>query len=184
MGKEVAVPKDAERRLSKLVAKAEEWQANIAALGDQLKDANKALRKLVELDIPELMDELGYDGISTTDYIVNIKDVMTASVPEHKRAKVCAWLAEHELGALVSNDVRLSFKPDEQKLFDRTVKYLAKQKAIADRIQTAQAVNTGSMKAAVKELLEQGADVDLELLGVSVIRQATFKRKKKETTDG
>lgn len=180
MGKQVAkIPTEAEQRLSKLVAKAQSQQAYVDDLTNTLKEANADLRRLLELDIPELMDELGYEAIDTNEYKLSIKDVMTASVPADKKQAVCAWLAAHGLSSLVSNEVKLAFKPDEQKLFDKTIAYIAKQTAIADRITTAQAVNTSSMKKAVKELLEQGADVDLELLGVSVIRQATIKPKEK-----
>lgn len=178
MGKEVKVPKEAELRLSRLVKKAEQQQELVSKLEADLKEANKQLRKLLELDIPELMDELGYEAIATDEYALTIKDIMTASVPQEKRAAVCSWLVKHELGSLVSNEVKLSFKPTEMKLFERTLRLLSKQEPIADRVVTVQNVNTGSMKKAVKELLESGADVDLELLGVSVVRQATINRKK------
>lgn len=177
MGKSVAIPTENEARLSRLISAAEETTALIARLSDELNRAQRDLRTCLETDIPELMDELGYEKVDTEEYAISIKDIMTASVPEHKRQVVCAYLNKIGLDSLVTNEVNASFKPKEKEMFEKALKLLAGQKDLADHITTAMKVNTGSMKKAVKELLEQGADVDIELLGVNMIRQAVIKHK-------
>lgn len=162
-------------RLANLVQQAQQLATIVEAEEASLKNHNAQLRKILEQQIPELMDELEYERIDTPEYSLTVNDVLTASVPKHKRDEVCSWLIDNDLGSLVSYNVVVALKPgQEQEVI-----------AVTDELTNAgyskytslnKAVNTGSLKKAVRELLAEGEDVPLDLLGVFNVRKAIIKR--------
>lgn len=159
-------------RLGVLANKQVEIEKEIAAKENEIKLLKKKLRVISQSDIPELMAEIGLESVTTEDgHQIAVKDIMTASISKERRPKAIAWLCNNDLQSLVSSDVVVSFEKGDES-YKELIGQLANDGFSVD---FEEKVNTASVKAAVKELLEQGAEVPFDVLGINLVKISTVK---------
>jgi Asp-tRNA(Asn)/Glu-tRNA(Gln) amidotransferase B subunit len=159
-------PTDSElRAVATLAQRQVELEASVKHLEDELKKEKERLRKVAEVELPELLlNELNLSMFALADGTkVEVKDSLKCSVPKKNLREVAEWLTDRGHGALVKRDVTLPFDKGQEE----QVKALAELLEANGFSQYAvsEAVHTGQLKKLIQELEEEGEDVPLSLFG-------------------
>lgn len=144
---------------------------------DALKERQSALRTLEEHTLPELMREAGQEMLKTSDgYVVELKEKLRAGISEAKLPEAVMWLASVGYGSIVKREIKMAFGKEEDQraaqLYDMVVEagYSPTDK---------QSVHAMTLQSSIKEMLEKGIDVPMELLGAYVQPIVSIKEPKK-----
>lgn len=138
-----------------------------------LKETQRQLRKVQEQDLPDAMTAAGCKAFTTAEgYGITIKEDISASLAEGKKAAAIDWLRENGYGDIVSDDVAVSFGKGKEEEALALVERLAEEGLIPVRKTN---VNTATLKSLIRELLAQGEDVPLETLGAYQWKKAIIK---------
>lgn len=152
-------------QLSGLAAEQKEAEAAVVRAEEELKKAKARLRDVSEHKLPELMDEIGMEEFTTKDGIkIKVGEVIRASIPATTQAQAHAWLEENGRGAIIKRNFTIEFGKGEDAWAKKFQADLAKRKKPL-RSTVKQAVHPQTLQAALRELLEDGADVPLDLFG-------------------
>ena len=96
--------------ITKLAADVVANEKEVARIEETLKQAKAVLRQVQDRDLPEAMLACGMETFVTTDGLkVSVKETLYASVSAKNKPAVAKWLIENDLGALVKEDVVVSF---------------------------------------------------------------------------
>lgn len=153
--------------IASLAALLRKHHNNIAELEAQLKREKELARRIEEESLPTAMQQLGGVGMDmfrlSDGTTLELKSDLYMSIPKKNMPQVCQWVIDHGQGSLVRTHVALDFGAGELDAARRAEEML--HDAGFDHTQVGTTVNTASLKAVVKELLEQGVDVPLKLMG-------------------
>jgi hypothetical protein len=164
----------AARQLSTLVRQLRGVEAKIEDVEKTLKVLKQEKQRLsVEL-IPQLMVEMGIERIDVDGVTVTRKMLVSASIPEERRDEAFSWLRENGLDDIIKNDVVLSFGKGEDNMAGHAVGLL-KQEGFDPSVKTH--VHPMTLKAFVRERVEGGKPIDLDLFGAFITNAAEIKRK-------
>ena len=162
------------RQLSSLVRQLRAVERSIEDTEDSLKALKQEKHKLsVEL-IPQLMVEMGVERIDVDGVQVTRKMLVSASIPEARREEAFAWLRDNNLDDIIKNDVVLSFGKGEDNRAGHAVGVL-KDEGFDPSVKTH--VHPMTLKAFVRERVEAGKPLDLELFGAFISNAAEIRRK-------
>ncbi len=165
---------DALQNIPTLAADVVRNEKEVAGIEAQLKTAKAKLRKVQEMDLPEAMGAVNMDTFTTTDGLsVSVKETLYASIAAKNKPAAAKWLMENELGALIKEDINIAFDSEQHEQVVKTLKLL--QQNGVTNVKTGESMNTSSIKSAIKELLEAGKEVPLELFGAHFARKAIVK---------
>ena len=138
-----------------------------------LKRAQENHRDICERQIPELMDSIGLAEFKTVDGMhIEIQRKIRASVPASRRAEAYDWLEKHGYGAMIKRTVSVAFNKDEESAAEELENSLAGQFA---GVRKDMKVEPSTLSAFVREQLEAGSDLPLDLFGVYEQRVAKAK---------
>ena len=153
----------------------------LRALEEQITDSEthiKALKaekhKLTTELIPSLMSEMGTERIDVDGVAVTIKAIVHASIPEERREEAFSWLREHGHEDIIKNDVVLSFGKGQDNVVKSLISGLR-----GDGFDPEHKVHVHPMtlKAFIREQLEKGGALNLDLFGAYVLNTAEIRRK-------
>lgn len=165
------------KTIAALAAHQVDLEAQVTRAEEELKKLEADLRKVSEIDLPQAMGEAGMEAFTLADgSSVTVGETLYASFPKKdpKRSDAIKWLMEHDLETLVKESVIVPFdKGDHEKVVQLTGVLEANG---VNTYQVDETVNTASVKAAIKELLENGTDVPTDLLGAYSVRRAEVKK--------
>jgi hypothetical protein len=169
------VDADATKSLSDLVRDLQEKTEQIAASEEYLKGLKAEKQRMATEQIPMLMDQMGIERLDVDGATVQLKPFVSASIPADRRQEAYAWLREHGLDDIIKNDVTVSFGRGEDNLAG-DVMYDLEQRGYHPEKKTH--IHSMTLKAFVKERVEKGLPIDLDMFGAYVARTADVKRKK------
>lgn len=156
--------------VSALAARQVELEERIAkgeALLDQLK---QELRQVAEKDLPNALQEVGLSAIQLTNgKKVTIKTEIYASIPKDSSAPAFAWLRDHGHGALIKNIISTEFGKGEDEKAVQAAMLLAEAGFTPSQKES---VHPMTLKAFLKEQMEKGTSVPLELFGAFILNRA------------
>jgi hypothetical protein len=164
----------ATRQLSSLVRQLRAIESNIEDLEKSLKKLKQEKHKLSTELIPQLMTQMGVERIDVDGVRVTTKMLVSASIPEEKREQAFAWLRENRLDDIIKNDVVLSFGKGEDNRAGHAFGLL-KEEGFDPSMKTH--VHPMTLKAFVRERVEGGKPIDLDLFGAFITNAAEIKRK-------
>jgi len=169
---------DAElHRVAILAAKQRNLQKELARLEERVKQTKKELVKVSTIDLPDLMvNELGLRYTVLADgATLEIKPGMSVSVPKKNKEEIAQWLLDNELGSLVKTTVTYTFDKGEMKKMETFINQLL-ELGYMD-YDAGSDFNTGSLKAALKELYKagKGDNIPEKKMGVYKYEQAVIK---------
>jgi hypothetical protein len=130
--------------------------------------------KLSVENIPALMDEMGVDRIDVDGVTVTRKMMVHASIPVDRKEEAFSWLREQGLDDIIKNDVSISFGKGEDNVAGDVVGLLQER---GFDPQTKTHIHPSTLKAFVKERLENGKPIDLDMFGAFVANAAEIRRK-------
>jgi hypothetical protein len=162
------------KNLSDLVRKLRAVDSDIDKAEQALKGLKQERQKLTTELIPGVMDEMGVDRLDVDGVTVTRKLIVSASISDEKREQAFGWLRDNGLDDIIKNDVVVSFGRGEDNAAKNAVGILREQGFDPD-VKTH--IHPMTLKAFVKERVEDGKPIDLDLLGAYVVNAAEIRRK-------
>lgn len=162
------------KNLSDLVRKLRAVDSDIEKAEQALKGLKQERQKLTTELIPGVMDEMGVDRLDVDGVTVTRKLIVSASISDEKREQAFGWLRENGLDDIIKNDVVVSFGRGEDNAAKNAVGILREQGFDPD-VKTH--IHPMTLKAFVKERVEDGKPIDLDLFGAYVVNAAEIRRK-------
>ena len=161
--------------LRALVLDLKEAQSVMAKAEDHFNTAKAAVKRIVEKELPELMDEAGQSEITTLDgYKVTVKEIVRASIKVSDQPRAFGWLIKNGHERLIQRQFTFKFANNQDKAavaFEQAVLRLDELPDYDDK----KAVHASTLSSFVKTELEAGRELPLALLGVHRQRVATVK---------
>lgn len=162
------------RNLSDMVRELRSVDKAIEQHESELKTLKQERQKLTIELIPGVMDEMGVDRIDVDGVTVMRKLIVSASIPEARKEEAFNWLREHQLDDIIKNDVTVSFGRGEDNAAKNAVGILREQGFDPE---TKTHIHAMTLKAFVKERVEDGKPIDLDMFGAYVVNAADIRRK-------
>jgi hypothetical protein len=151
-------------RLAELAEKQAAAELAVKRAEDALQKAQDELRKIAEGELPELMDSLGLEEFRTaTGLKIEVKEMIRASIPKPREAEAFAWLRANNHDALIKRSLVVSFGKGEDDEANTLGTQLTEEGYSFD---DKQAVHAQTLSAFVREQLEKGKEIPIDLLGV------------------
>mgnify|MGYP004450904509 FL=1 len=151
-----------------------ETEENIEQLEELLKQRKKSLLKLTDEDLPAMLTEMGLSAFELADGSkISVKQTYGAHIKVDNKEAAFNWLRDHEFDDLIKNTVSVNFGRNEDNKAREFVSIVEKR-GFSPAQKTD--VHPSTLKAFVKERIEQGDEIPMELFGVFVGQRATIKR--------
>lgn len=166
---------DAIGRIAKLVKMQLALEARLAQLEEEQKDVARQLREIAEEELPSAMEEHGVSQLKMGDGSeITVSTFYSASIPKDETEKAFDWLRDNRFGDLIKNVVSTTFGRNDD------VKAKALVNTLSDSgysVNQKQWVEPMTLKAFVKEQVEKGAPLPMDLFGVYIGKKAKVRRK-------
>jgi len=152
-----------------------ETQKKMAAIDEQLKTLKATEATLSEQTIPNLMHKAGVSLIKLKDgSAVEVKPFYAASIPLSKADEAFTWLRDNGHGDLIKNNVLITFRCQQ----DNEAKSLvAELREKGHNVKQAEKVESMTLKAFVREQIQDGKNVPADLFGVYVASKTKITTK-------
>jgi len=162
--------------VAELARKIRDEEEYISSLEADLKKAKKGLLKLTDEDLPTMLAEIGLSSMKLDDGSeVTVKQTYGASILVDNRPAAYEWLREKGYDDIIKNTVACQFGRGEDEK-------AASFKAIAEKeghyAEQKTEIHPQTLRAFVKERVENGDDFPMELFGAYVGQRAVIKRSK------
>jgi hypothetical protein len=162
--------------VSRLANEAAALEHKLAEQEQAMKETKAALHKITDEQLPEALEEMGLQKFTLTDGSeISVKPIYSASIPRDRREEAFQWLRDHEFGDLVKNNVTVTFGRGEDADAKEFMNLCGSQGYVPDQLEK---VEPMTLKAWLRERVEAGDAVPLDLFGAFISQRATIKRSK------
>ena len=162
--------------VSRLANEAATLEHKLAEQEQAMKETKAALHKITDEQLPEALEEMGLQKFTLTDGSeISVKPIYSASIPKDRREEAFQWLRDHEFGDLVKNNVTVTFGRGEDEDAKEFLNLCGSQGYAPDQLEK---VEPMTLKAWLRERVEAGDAVPLDLFGAFISQRATIKRSK------
>lgn len=153
-------------RLGGLAAEQLQVEARVMTLEAELKQTKETLRHICENKMPTLMEEAGQEDCTVTGGIrIKIKSIIRGSIPANNAKEAFTWLEDNGNGNLIKREFKIDFGKDDDKWADKFERDL-KQRKKPLNVKRKKAVHPGTLQAFVREQLEMGVPIPMDVFGV------------------
>jgi 16S rRNA C1402 N4-methylase RsmH len=151
-------------------------EERIQGLEETLKDEKKALLKLTDEEMPAMLAEIGISSFSLDDgSTVEVKQTYGASILVDNRPAAYEWLREHGYDDVIKNTVLCQFGRGEDDLASSFAAFAQQQGYVPEQKTE---IHPQTLRAFIKERVEEGEAFPMELFGAWVGQRAVIKRSK------
>tara|TARA_A100001015_G_scaffold288009_1_gene358428 strand:- start:132 stop:689 length:558 start_codon:yes stop_codon:yes gene_type:complete len=161
------------KTLSSLVKDLDQLTIDINAKEEELKTLKLQKHKMSTEQIPAMMDEMGVQRLDVENLSVSLKPLINASIPQTRRDEAYQWLRDNGLDDIIKNDVIMSFGKGEDNMAG-DIMYELEQRGMHPEKKTH--IHSMTLKAFIRERVEKGLPIDLDMFGAFVARTADIKR--------
>ena len=162
--------------VARLAQEAAILEKEIAEFEQFAKEKKQALHKITDEQLPEALEEMGLQKFTLTDGAeISVKPIYSASIPKDRKDEAFQWLRDHEFGDLVKNNVTVTFGRGEDTIAKDFVDLCGSQGFTPSQLEK---VEPMTLKAWLRERVEAGDPVPLDLFGAFISQRATIKRSK------
>ena len=162
--------------VSRLAQEAALLEQEIAQYEQFVKEKKQALYKITDEQLPEALEEMGLQKFTLTDGAeISVKPIYAASIPKERKEEAFQWLRDHDFGDLVKNNVTVSFGRGEDEVALDFVDFCDAEGYAPNQMEK---VEPMTLKAWLRERVEAGDPVPLDLFGAFISQRATIKRSK------
>ena len=150
-------------------------QNEISAFEEKLKQLKSTEATLSEQTIPGLMHKAGISSIKLEDDTkVEVKPFYSARIPISRTEEAYTWLRSNGHGDLIKNNVMLSFGRNQ----DNEAKSLVEDlRSKGHTVKQTEKVEPMTLKAFVKEQIQNGKNVPSDVFGVYVASKTKLTTK-------
>jgi hypothetical protein len=151
-------------------------EENISKLEDTLKAEKKALLKLTDEEMPAMLAEIGISSFSLDDgSTVEVKQTYGASILMDNRPAAYEWLRDNGYDDIIKNTVLCQFGRGEDDQASAFAAFAQQQGYVPEQKTE---IHPQTLRAFVKERVEEGDAFPMELFGAWVGQRAVIKRGK------
>lgn len=163
-------------RVTKMAELLARQERNMERLKEELQAAKDAYNQTRMVDLPELMTEVGLKSMTLEDgAVVEIRSEVDAAITAAKKPMALRWLTEHGFGGLIKTKVVAEFPANERERAVECNQALAEE---YEGVTMDEAVHPATLKSFVKERLQNGEEIPMELFSVHPYHVAKLKRAK------
>ena len=149
---------------------------DIANLENLLKEKKRELLKLTDEDLPSMLQEIGLSEFKLEDGSqVTIKPTYGASIKVEDRPQAYEWLRENGYDDIIKNTVTCAFGRGEDDNASAFAALAEKEGFIPSQKEE---IHASTLRAFIKERVENGDEFPSELFGAYVGQRAVIKRSK------
>ena len=162
--------------VAEIARKIRDEEEYISSLEADLKKAKKGLLKLTDEDLPTMLAEIGLSSMKLDDGSeVTVKQTYGASILVDNRPAAYEWLREKGYDDIIKNTVACQFGRGED---DKASSFKALAEKEGHYAEQKTELHPQTLRAFVKERVENGDDFPMELFGAYVGQRAVIKRSK------
>lgn len=150
----------------------------VTQLEDDLKAAKKQKQFLATSKLPDLMAEIQSDHFSHAGFDIKVSDFVSGSIPkaEDRNKLAIKWLEDNEGAGIIKTEVSLIFGRSQHNEAADLAGQLLSDGYTPD---LKSSVHAGTLCKFAREKLENGEEIDTDVLGLYVGRVAKVKAIKK-----
>jgi hypothetical protein len=131
-------------------------------------------RSILVKDIPGIMQEMGIESVKVDGAKVSVEQVVNANISADRREAALAWLRENGHDDIIKSEVSLAFGKGED---DVARAFIQKVQSMGFRPEVKEGVHPSTLKAFVRQCLQTGTPIEMDLLGVYLTTMAKIERK-------
>lgn len=151
-------------RLAALVRRVKDVERAVKAAEDELAFNKAQLRELTEVELPDVMAEVGITEMTLDDgTVVTIKEAVQAAITEANKQAAFQWLVQHGFGSIIKTAVSVEFNAGHR---DDAVELANELAARQTEVRLDEKVHPQTLKAFVRERLAAGDEVPMDLFSV------------------
>ena len=140
-----------------------------------LKDKEKEIERISGEVIPTLLSEMGLSSLKLADgSAVDVKPYYSANISIKNRESAYNWLRSNGLGDIIKNDITVSFGRNED---NKAAEYANLAKGQGYQPTQKLKVEPMTLKALVRERIENGKDMPMDIFNVFVGNRTKLTRK-------
>ena len=144
---------------------------------NELKKAQALKRDVEERMIPDAMREAGVEELKLTGgVVIALDEILCVTPKKENRHHVLNWLEKEGHGALIKRTISVAFTREQQAEADNLVKLLVEEHHMSTKEE--RKVESQTLKKHVKGLLEEGASLPMDILGVYQFTRALITKGK------
>lgn len=149
-------------------------EAEIGDLEDLLKSKKEELRRQSEEELPSMMAELGINSFELDDGSkVTVRDLYGGYISVPNRDAAYEWLRENNYDDIIKNIIAVQFGRGEDQKAEHYLKILEGHGLLPEQNTS---IHPSTLKAWVKERMENGDQFPMDLFGAFVGQRAVIKR--------
>ena len=142
---------------------------------DLLKNKKRDIEKISGEIIPTLLSEMGLSSLKLADgSAVEVKPYYAASILNKNKDAAYSWLRENGLGDIIKNNVTVSFGRNED---NKAAEYANLAKSQGYQPTQKLKVEPMTLKALVRERIEKGVEMPMDIFNVFVGNRTKLTRK-------
>jgi hypothetical protein len=165
------------KSISDLCAEQVVVEDEVKQLEKQLKEKKDAVKKLSQEIIPARMQELGLESLKLKDgSAVEVKQLVQTSITAENRETALKWLRDNGHGDLIKNQVSAAFGRGEDITAE---KFINEAKSLGLEPTQRVWVEPMTLKAFVREKIEEGVEIPTETFSIFVGAQTKIVKSEK-----
>ena len=163
------------KSLAGQVKKLRDLEDQVKVEEQDLKDKKKEMEKISGEVIPTLLSEMGLSSLKLADgSAVDVKPYYAANISVANREAAYGWLRSNGLGDIIKNDITVSFVRNED---NKAAEYANLAKGQGYQPTQKLKVEPMTLKALVRERIENGKDMPMDIFNVFVGNRTKLTRK-------
>ena len=140
-----------------------------------LKDKKRAIEKISGEIIPTLLSEMGLSSLKLADgSAIEVKPYYADNISVKNREAAYNWLRSNNLGDIIKNDITVSFGRNED---NKAAEYANLAQSQGFQPTQKLKVEPMTLKALVRERIEKGVEMPMDIFNVFVGNRTKLTRK-------
>ena len=163
-------------KVARLANEASGLQEKVARQEKDLIDAKKALRKVTDELLPDALEDLNLEKVVMKDGSeISVNPIYGASIPKDRLVEAYDWLRQHGDGDIIKNNVTVTFAKGED-LDAQAFMVMCDDQGFTP--QQAEKIEPMTLKGWLREKVETGQTIPMDLFGAYISQRAKIKRGK------
>jgi hypothetical protein len=163
------------KSLADQVKKLRNLEDQVKADEELLKDKKRDLEKISGEIIPTLLSEMGLASLKLADgSAIEVKQYYAANISVKNREAAYNWLRSNNLGDIIKNDITVSFGRNED---NKAAEYANLAQSQGFQPTQKLKVEPMTLKALVRERIEKGVEMPMDIFNVFVGNRTKLTRK-------
>jgi hypothetical protein len=159
--------------IQSLLRQVDQINDEIQVLEATLARKNAQKTNLEQTVIPDLMREIGVTDFTTTDgRKVSLEKFYSARISEENANAAFDWLENTGNASIIKSDVTVSLNKGQQEELERVISLLSENQVLFSRKMS---VHASTLKAFVRERIENGQSIPVDLFGVFIGEKVKVK---------